>query len=198
MTSAANAFHVATYSPRKAAWRRRAGALAVGLAGLTAPWANAAGWAPNGAYVQGGGGGNGFALASVGVVWDCQCLKGLWGGRIDGQLEAGLGVWNARGVDGRKNFAALTVIPVFRYRFDEGRSPWFVEGGIGAVVHDRLYTTKQKRFGTAINFSDQIGVGYRLSPKAELGLRLEHVSNGGVKEPNPGEDALQVRYTVRY
>jgi hypothetical protein len=27
-----------------------------------------------------------------------------------------------------------------------------------------------------------------------VGLRLSHVSNAGIKEPNPGENFLQLRY----
>ena len=32
----------------------------------------------------------------------------------------------------------------------------------------------------------------------ELGIRWVHVSNGGLKEPNPGQDFLQLRYVSRF
>jgi lipid A 3-O-deacylase len=32
---------------------------------------------------------------------------------------------------------------------------------------------------------------------ADLSLRLQHVSNAGIKEPNPGENFVQLRYARR-
>jgi lipid A 3-O-deacylase len=32
----------------------------------------------------------------------------------------------------------------------------------------------------------------------ELQLRLEHVSNAGIKEPNPGANFVQLRYALHF
>ena len=154
--------------------------------------------APTGAFVSLGTGENYLKSATAGAVWACSCWQGLLGGRVDAQLEASLGLWSVRGPNGRTAYGSLGVVPMFRYRFDQGRSPWFVEAGIGAVVTNRRYETKNKAFGTRLNFSDQLGLGYRLNPKQELTLRLQHVSNAGLKEPNPGENLLQLRYGFNY
>lgn len=157
-----------------------------------------AAYAPTGAYVQLGTGENRLNSATVGAVWACACWQGMLGGRVDAYLEGSLGLWTVRGPNGRTGYGSLGVVPMFRYRFDQGRSPWFVEAGIGAVVTNRLYETANKGFGSRLNFSDQFALGYRLNPRQALSLRVQHVSNAGLKKPNPGENFLQARYAVNY
>lgn len=171
---------------------------ATAVAALAHSPVQAAGYAPSGAFVQVGAGENELKSLNVGAVWPCACLQGLLGGRVDGHIEANLGYWNVRGVNGRSSYGSVAVVPMFRYRFDQGRSPWFVEAGIGAVLTDRLYETRSKRFSTALNFSDNVAVGYRLSPKDEVSLRVQHISNASFKKPNPGENFVQVRYAFSY
>jgi lipid A 3-O-deacylase len=105
--------------------------------------------------------------------------------------------WSAKQAVGpRASFTQIGVVPVFRYRFDGGRSPWFAEIGIGLSWMDRLYTTERKQFSTRFNFHDNIGFGrnFGANGEHELSVRLSHVSNGGIKEPNPGENFIQLRY----
>ena len=94
----------------------------------------------------------------------------------------------------------LGLVPVLRLRLDEGRSPWFVEGGIGLSVTDTMYATPGKQFSTRFNFADHLGVGLSLGARRqhELALRLQHISNGDIKKPNPGEDFLQLRWGVAF
>lgn len=173
-------------------------AMTTTLAALAHNPAQAQSYAPTGAFVQVGAGENELKTLTAGAVWQCACLQGLLGGRVDGYLEANLGYWNVRGVNGRSSYGSVAVVPMFRYRFDQGRSPWFVEAGIGAVLTDRLYETRSKRFSTALNFSDNVAVGYRLSPRDEVSLRVQHISNASFKKPNPGENFVQVRYAFSY
>ena len=64
---------------------------------------------------------------------------------------------------------------------------------------DRAYRTPRRDFSTRWNFYDTIGVGHSFGAQHqhELGIRWVHVSNAGIKEPNPGQDFLQLRYAVR-
>jgi len=47
---------------------------------------------------------------------------------------------------------------------------------------------------------DVAGVGrsFGADRRRELSLRLSHSSNAGIKEPNPGETFLQLRYAVKF
>jgi hypothetical protein len=91
----------------------------------------------------------------------------------------------------------VSLIPVLRYRMDEGRSPWFVEGGVGVTVTSSVYRSTDKHFSTAFNFGDHLGVGYAFGAARndEIALRAEHFSNAGIKHPNPGQNFVELRYT---
>jgi hypothetical protein len=133
---------------------------------------------------------------TAGVIWNLR--NGGLNERWSVYLEGSVSRWQTRG--GRATdhgvLTQLALVPVVRYRFDEGRSPWFVEGGIGATVSSSVYRNLDKHFSTAFNFGDHLGVGYAFGParKDEIALHAEHFSNGGIKRPNPGQNFLELRY----
>ena len=151
---------------------------------------------PRGVFLQGGVAEQATGTATVGAIWPWSLRRGLWGGEVGGLTEAYLSHWSARGDDGRVSFTQIGVLPLLRYRFDQGRSPWFIEGGIGLSAMDRVYRTRSKEFSTTFNFVDVAGVGLSFGERRseELSLRISHVSNAGIKHPNPGENLLQLRY----
>ena len=109
--------------------------------------------------------------------------------------------WSARAATGgRTNFAQVGGILNWRYRFSEGQSPWFGELGIGASLMDRVYHTPERQFSTTFQFTEVIGAGLSLGDHGqhEVALRLQHFSNAGIKEPNPGETFVRARYTYRF
>lgn len=155
--------------------------------------------APAPAFVQFGGGDDRLAAATVGLVWPWDWQRPLMGGQLSGYWEGALAHWSVRGAQGgRSTFAMVSLVPMLRYRFDAGRSPWFVEGGIGLALTDRIFRSSERRFSTAGNFSDNLAVGHTLGSGHELSLRLLHVSNGAAKKPNPGQNLLQLRYAFSY
>jgi len=82
------------------------------------------------------------------------------------------------------------VTPVFRYaRHARG---WYFEGGIGAHVFSDSHVSSDLGFSTRFQFGDHLGVGYRFHTY-DLALRLQHLSNGGMRNPNPGINSLQLR-----
>jgi lipid A 3-O-deacylase len=46
----------------------------------------------------------------------------------------------------------------------------------------------RREFSTRFQFGEFIGAGVLFGPRRELGVgvRLQHVSNGGIRNPNPG------------
>lgn len=154
---------------------------------------------PSGVFVQFGDG-HGVGSAAVGAIWNLRGERPA--SRWEIYAEASLSRWQARGdYPGKAGvLAQVALVPVLRYRFDEGHSPWFVEGGIGAAATSSLYQTRNKRFSTAFNFADHVGLGYAFGPaqRDELVLRAEHFSNASIKHPNPGQNFLQLRYVRRF
>jgi lipid A 3-O-deacylase len=158
-------------------------------------------WRPNSAFVQGGVGPDGVSAITAGATWPFDWSNTLWGGQFTAYTELSVAHWRARSFGGgHQSLTQLSLVPMLRYRFDEGRSPWFAEFGIGATVTDRLYNTPCKAFSTRWNFSDNFAVGRSLGAgqRHELSLRLQHISNGDIKKPNPGEEFLQLRYAMRF
>jgi lipid A 3-O-deacylase len=121
----------------------------------------------------------------------------FFSGRMTLAVDAYVSRWHAEPLPGdRDSFTQLGLVPMLRWRFDEGRSPWFVEGGVGVSYLVDGYRTRTKEFGSRWNFSDHLGVGVNFGPQRrhELGLYVKHVSNAGLDKPNPGETFYMLRY----
>ena len=100
----------------------------------------------------------------------------------------------------RRDNTQLGVVPMARYRFADGQSPWFVEGGIGLSYLTATHHTPNGHFGSRWNFSDHLGVGRNFGAQRqhEVSLQAKHVSNAGLRKPNPGETCVQIRYAHRF
>lgn len=125
----------------------------------------------------------------------------LWGGQLTGYWDIYASRWSYRAVlGGREHHSLIGVTPTLRLRMDEGRSAWFWEGGIGLTVADRLYETPERSFSTRANFASHLGLGMSLGEQRQhdLVLRVQHVSNAGIKKPNPGENFVQLRYGYHF
>ena len=110
--------------------------------------------------------------------------------------------WRAPRPDGldKRSYTQLGVIANWRYRFSQGESPWFVEAGVGGTVMDSIYRTPAREFSTTFQFTEQLGVGRNFGVRGEheVALRLQHFSNAGIKEPNPGQNFVRLRYLYRF
>lgn len=123
-------------------------------------------------------------------------------GALSFYWDAFLGQWRAPQPSGagRRNYTQLGLIGNLRWRFAAGTSPWFVEAGVGVTVMDDIYRTPERNFSTTFQFTQQLGVGRSFGAQGahELTLRLQHFSNAGIKEPNPGENFVRLRYLYRF
>lgn len=164
------------------------------------PPAAAEGLRPAGYFVQGGVADYRVWNASAGVVWPWAWKAPLLGTEVGGLTEGYIARWSSRTHDGRHGFIQLGLVPVFRFGFDKGRSPWFAEAGVGISTMNRRFETTGKQFTTSFNFVDVAGLGrsFGTGGERELSVRLHHVSNAGIRVPNPGQNFLQLRYASRF
>lgn len=140
-------------------------------------------------------------MAVVGAIWDWPWLRGYAWGNASGYFEASFGRWVSQVDDGARASAWVTQVgltPVLRWR-PFANSKWFTEAGIGVNVLAPIYRSSDKRFSTAFNFGDHVAIGVQFGDEFnhEVSLRLQHFSNAGIKEPNPGENFVQLRYAAR-
>jgi lipid A 3-O-deacylase len=153
---------------------------------------------PDGIAVQVGAGDAGTNMAGVSVIWDWNFWRIRPKTTLTAHTEFMLNDWRADAVGGgQRNYLQAVLLPTLRMRFGQGGSPWFLEVGIGASFMTPRFVTPNKEFSTQWNFYDVLGTGYTFGGSDghhELNLRWVHVSNGGVRKPNPGQDFGQVRY----
>ena len=177
--------------------------LAVTLGGLACSGCVSAA-EPTGPSVYAEGGqtvqqGSDTRMVSIGLRLPIQ--RTFWDGRITAAWDLYLSDWRAGvGPGDRSQFTQLGLVPMFRHRFDAGQSPWFVEVGVGISYLSKPYQTTNKSFSTQWNFSDHLGVGrsFGADRRQELGLYVKHVSNAGVRSPNPGETFVVLRYAYAF
>jgi lipid A 3-O-deacylase len=102
--------------------------------------------------------------------------------------------------EGHRNFTQAGVDVLFRDDFAEGASPWFLEVKFGAALFNHPYATPERRFSTAFQFTESLGLGRRIGPshRQEISLHFQHFSNAGIREPNPGENVVRLRYAAYF
>jgi lipid A 3-O-deacylase len=143
---------------------------------------------------------HGTTSFTAGVSWPLAWRRTSRTGEWSAAIELFVSHWSAK-LDARsESFTQLGLVPVARYRFDHGQSDWFAEGGVGPSYMNRLYERDHKQFSTRFNFYNTVGVGRSFGEhrENELTLRLVHISNAGIKEPNPGENFVQLRYARQF
>lgn len=161
------------------------------------------GWAVDGATLELGYNDDESATRyGVGVQWewDRRWLEaGDW--YLGGYWELGLSHWDGDGGDsGNDNLTEVGVTPVLRlqpHRPTAGGLVPVLEIGIGAHLLSDL-SLGDKGFGTALNFGSHLGLGTRFGRdgRYELLYRFQHLSNAGIKDPNPGINfhLVQLKY----
>lgn len=157
--------------------------------------------APPGIYVQGAKAEHSSHAFTVGVTLPWRDWEtALWGGQLRGYWDVSLSRWATDGPAGRRHTAVVEVTPSFRWTADAGRSPFFLDAGIGGTWSSRRYIAPGKVFSTRFNFATHLGAGYAFGTRRqhEIQLRLQHLSNAGIKKPNPGENFLQLRYGLHF
>ena len=103
--------------------------------------------------------------------------------RLAGYWDFALGVWD----NPDDSTADIGVTPVFRFE----RERMYVEAAIGAHLVQRRISA-QRVFSSSFQFGDHIGLGRR-GRQYDLGVAFQHLSNGGIRRPNPGINFILLR-----
>ena len=152
-----------------------------------------------GGFVQLGEGDRAVRNATLGLTRSIDALTPSATSRWSFYGEAALGEWFTHGRDNgqRSRFTRIGLTPVVRYRV-AGRL--FVEAGIGLNVILPEFRDGNRSFATTFNFGDHLAIGTRFGAgdANELALRVEHYSNGGIREPNPGQNFLSLRFARHF
>ena len=141
-------------------------------------------------------------VSKLGVIAGWTQPAPLWQGaqwRLRLRHELELAAWR---VPKARDLLELGYSPVLRLErpLEGGHALLFVEGSIGARLLSHTRVAPERSLSTAFQFSDMLGVGVQWGAqgRSTLGLRYQHVSNLGIKRPNPGLDFGQLYYTHRF
>lgn len=115
-----------------------------------------------------------------------------WTG-ADPRLELGLSVWLGQaGGNGQRTLLGVGAIPLLRWKFaGSAAGEPFVDFGVGPRLLTGTSIAPGHRFGSVFEFGSILGAGLRRGDY-DFFLRLEHTSNGGFRQPNPGLDFVQI------
>ena len=95
-----------------------------------------------------------------------------------------------------QNLTEVGLTPMFRIQ--RPGSKFYAEAGIGAHLMSELYDNNERKLSTALEFGSQLGIGYQLSPRADVGLSIQHYSNGGIKHPNSGVNFVSMKVSYYF
>jgi len=102
----------------------------------------------------------------------------------------GVAYWHGRANHPQnEDIVDMSAAPVLRLGRSkpEGFAP-YVEASIGVHLLSHTRINEGRQFSTAFQFGEFLGAGVTLGDNGQydLGLRVQHVSNGGIRNPNDG------------
>ncbi len=148
------------------------------------------------------GEGNKTKITRIGAQWkwDRQWWKSN-GTHIGAYWDLTLAQWHSnhfQGIPGNKqNITTIGLTPVFRLQNDNLKG-LYLEGGIGAHLLSELYNNNNRKLSTSFQFGDHLGFGYVFPNNLDLGVKVQHFSNGSIKKPNHGVNFAVIRLTYSF
>ncbi|TAM01839.1 MAG: acyloxyacyl hydrolase [Paraburkholderia sp.] len=90
--------------------------------------------------------------------------------------------------------------PVFRFVRSTGWIRPYVEAGVGIRLLSHVRETDDRTFSSSFQFADMVGAGAQFGAHQNylFGVRFQHVSNAGIKHPNPGANFSQVYFQYNF
>lgn len=119
----------------------------------------------------------------VAAVFHVQSWQ-LWGAD---RLELTVGVLG----DGNRTRPVLSVAPVWHRAI--GQSRYFLEFGIGPTLLGGS-TFQGRDLGGNFHFTSALVFGAGIGRRGFVALRLQHTSNGGLRDVNPGMEMLGITF----
>lgn len=112
--------------------------------------------------------------------------------------ELNVGYWNSTSDNNPRDPFEIGVSPVLTLSWRRYRWVPFMEASVGVRLLTETRTSDDHEYSTAFQFGEYVGAGIAFghNQRAAVGYRFQHISNGGIKQPNPGTTfhSVYVRY----
>jgi lipid A 3-O-deacylase len=117
----------------------------------------------------------------------------------DGWALGGYWEFSVGGWQDKERVSAIGAMPVFRIERTYGSVVPYLDGAVGLNLLSQVDATGRVA-ASRLERADHLGAGLRFGEQRrhELGLRLQHLSDGGVARPSPGMVFGQVRYQYNF
>jgi lipid A 3-O-deacylase len=145
-----------------------------------------------------GGHGEEVDIAGLGIAWtDAYRWNSFWNTELNLWVLGRIDQWHGKEDNPVvSRLWDISATPILRLQPRQPKS-WFPFFDVGVGVHWITATriNAQRQFSTRFQFGEFFGPGIQFGPRAqyEIAFRVQHVSNGNIKEPNNG---LSVRMLV--
>ncbi|MBK5123005.1 acyloxyacyl hydrolase [Burkholderia sp. R-69980] len=131
----------------------------------------------------------------LGLVWDPDLTWwqiGDWHFSLIG--EAHVAWWHTSEGNVHENIGEIGVTPIIRFIKASGAIRPFIEAGAGIRLLSSPTISSDYTVSTAFQFASMAGIGVQFGNRQQYlaGYRFQHISNGGIKEPNPGINFSQL------
>jgi len=169
--------------------------LKIALAALLVSSAGAASAGPLGIQVTGGVGDHHIKKLDLGLAWDPNLTWwpiGDWHFALIGEAHAAW--WHTNEGNVHEDIGEFGLTPMIRFIKSSGSVRPFVEVGAGIRLLTSPRISTDLTLSSAFQFAETAGVGLQFGARQQYlaGYRFQHVSNGGIKEPNPGINFSQL------
>lgn len=140
-------------------------------------------------------------MGRVAFQWDSGkswFTDGDW--HVAAYWEPALGFWQGKSNKGDSQIYEFAFTPVLRLEKKpfNGWSP-YIENGVGIHLITGNRVTDDRNLSSNYQFGSHIGAGMRFGKhnQFDIGYRLQHLSNAGLKQPNQGINfnILHLRYS---
>lgn len=132
--------------------------------------------------------------------WDKRWFQSN-GSHLGGYWQLSTGFWREKRYMNQpglhQNLWDIGLTPVFRYEKDNKKGVYY-EAGVGVHYLSKLYNNNGNYLSTRFQFGPQLGVGYVFENNWDVGLRAQHFSNAGKKEPNSGVNFISLKVAYHF
>jgi hypothetical protein len=146
--------------------------------------------------------GNRTQIVRIGAQWD---WPNQW--RPSGSAHIG-GYWDLTAAHWRenqyrnaagntRNIVDIGITPIFRVQSGM-KTGLYGEAGIGIHYLSELYDNNERHLSSHFQFGSHIGCGYVFRNKVDIGVKVRHISNGGIKKPNDGVNFVAASISYRF
>ncbi|MGF6770581.1 lipid A 3-O-deacylase [Paraburkholderia sp. GAS199] len=92
------------------------------------------------------------------------------------------------------------ITPVFRFIRGYGWFRPYIEAGVGVRLLSHVRETTDRTLSSSFQFADMVGVGLQFGARQtyQVAFRFQHLSNAGIKHPNPGINFSEIYFQYNF